>query len=125
MKKKIVNIIMNRIKKHNSNLGEIKLEEIRYGLLGIYTLITKTAVIFILAYFLNIFREFIIFFIFYTILRSVGYGVHARNNISCWITSPILLLGTPYIFSLLYLNSICFNVFFRCFKDSFFCCVYV
>ena len=105
MKKYVVNKIMFYIKKNNKDLDDIKFEEIRYGLLGLYSLITKTLFIIILSLLLNMFKEFIIFFIFYTILRALGYGVHAKSNFACWIVSPLLLLGIPYLFSRIELNN--------------------
>ena len=104
MKEKIINTIMININSKN-NLDKVKQEEIRYGLLGLYTLITKTSVIILLSILLGFFKSFIIFFIFYAVLRGVGYGTHAKNNITCWIFSIVLLLGIPYLFSNIYLNN--------------------
>lgn len=98
MKDKVVNKIMLRIKNNNSKLSETKLEEIRYGLLGLYSLTTKFIVILMLALLFNMLKEFILFLIFYGILRSVGFGTHAKSNIQCWISSIVLLLGIPYLF---------------------------
>ena len=116
MREKIVDYFMRSIKNNNKDLSKVKLEEIRYGLLGLYSMITKTIVIVILALILGIFKEFILFLIFYSILRSVGYGTHAKSNIMCWISSTLLLIGLPYIFMLITINlstkiiiwSICF-----------------
>ena len=105
MRDKILNYTMSLIIKDN-NYDEIKLEEIKYGLYAIYALITKTIVILILSLILNIFKEFLLFFIFYVILRSVGYGTHAKSNGFCWIFSILLLLGLPYLFSKISLSSI-------------------
>lgn len=99
MRDKVVDKIMFKIKEKNSQLDDIKYAEIRYGLQGLYTLITKTTVIVILSLILNIFYELIIFLVFYTILRSVGFGTHAGSNLMCWIYSTILLIGIPYLFS--------------------------
>ena len=116
MREKIVDYFMRSIKNNNKDLSKVKLEEISYGLLGLYSMITKTIVIVILALILGIFKEFILFLIFYSILRSVGYGTHAKSNIMCWISSTLLLIGLPYIFMLITINlstkiiiwSICF-----------------
>ena len=107
MRDKIVNKIIIKIKDNNKELDDIKISEIRYGLQALYTLITKTTVILFLALLFNIFNYFIIFFIFYSILRSVGFGVHAKSNLSCWFFSTILLLGIPIIFSKIYMS---FNI---------------
>lgn len=99
MKEKVVDNIMNNIRNNNSNLSSVKLEEIRYGLSGLYSLFTKTSVVILLAIIFNIFKEFIIFLIFYGLLRGVGYGCHAKTNLQCWIFSTVLLIGIPLIFT--------------------------
>lgn len=98
MRDKLVDKIMIKIK-NNNVLDEIKCAEIKYGLQGLYTLITKTFVIFLIAIILNVFYEFFIFFVFYSLLRSVGFGTHANSNLSCWIFSTIFLIGIPLLFS--------------------------
>lgn len=99
MKDKVVNNVFEKIKKNNHrNFDDVKLEEIKYGLYGLYTLITKTTVIILLALILNMFDYFIVFLVFYCLIRSVGYGVHAKSNLQCWIFSTVLLLGIPYFF---------------------------
>ena len=127
MKEIIVNNLIIRIKKKHSNLNQIKLEEIKYGLYGLYTLITKTLAIILLTILLNFFKPFIKFFILYGILRGVGYGTHAKSNIECWIFSTILLIGIPYLFNNLILTNkiklilwaICFiNYFLFCPADT-------
>ena len=109
MKEKVVNKIMINIK-DNNNFDEVKLEEIRYGLLGIYSLVTKTTVILLLSIILGIFKKFFIFMIFYGILRGVGYGTHAKSNIACWIFSTVLLLGLPYLFININLSRITISI---------------
>lgn len=101
MKDKIVDYFLKKIEINRPDLDIIKLEELRYGLIGLYTLITKTSVIILLSLSLGFFKEFIIFLFFYSILRGVGYGTHAKSNIMCWIYSTTLLLGIPYLFTLL------------------------
>lgn len=104
MKDKVVNCIFSKIKNNNTKYDDIKLEEIRYGLYGLYTLITKTTLIILISIILQMFKSFIIFLIFYSLLRSVGYGCHAKTNLECWIISIILLLGIPYFFMNITLN---------------------
>lgn len=106
MKDKVVDYFFEKIKYSRPDLDIIKLEELRYGLVGLYTLITKTTVIILLAIIFGFFNDFIIFLIFYIILRGVGYGTHAKSNIMCWIFSTVLLLGIPYVFTLLKLSTI-------------------
>lgn len=105
MKDIVVNKIMINIEKNNNNLDITKLEEIRYGLLGLYTLVTKTSIILLLSIILGIFKEFIIFMAFYSWIRTVGFGSHAKSNIHCWIFSSILLLGIPYLFNIISISN--------------------
>lgn len=105
MKDKVVNYFLEKIKKNNKDLDIIKIEEIRYGLMGIYTLVTKTSAILILSIILGFFEKFILFLILYGILRSVGFGAHAKSNLMCWIFSTLMLLGIPYIFTIIKFNS--------------------
>lgn len=105
MSDKVVNKIMLKIKANNKDIDDVKLAEIKYGLQGIYTLITKTSILIILALLLGIFNEFIIFFILYSLLRSVGFGAHAKSNIRCWIYSTLLLLGIPTLFTYITINN--------------------
>ena len=105
MRDKVVDKIMYKIRVNNKDIDDTKYAEIRYGLQGLYTLITKTTILFLLAILLNIFKEFIIFFIFYSLLRGVGFGVHAKSNIQCWIYSTLLILGFPILFNTIYLSN--------------------
>ena len=68
--------------KRNNDYNAIKLKEIEYGLVGIYLTISKVIIIFALAILLNIFKEVLIFMIFFNIieqqllaymLQKVGY----------------------------------------------------
>lgn len=109
MKEKVVNNIMIKIN-NNYDFDEVKLEEIKYGLLGLYSLITKTTVIILLSLLLGFFQKFIIFLLFYSILRSVSFGCHAKTNFRCWIFSTILLLGLPYLFNIINISKLVKNV---------------
>ena len=104
MRDKIIDKIMIQINQKN-NLDEIKYQEVRYGLQSCYTLITKTFIIILISLILHFCIPFIIFLIFYSILRSVGYGCHAKSNLMCWFFSIILLIGLPYIFCNINLNT--------------------
>lgn len=97
MRDKVVNNIIIKIKENNKELDDIKLAEIKYGLQGIYTIVTKTITIFLLAVLLNLTKQFIIFLIFYSLLRGFGYGTHAKSNLQCWIFSIVLILGIPIL----------------------------
>lgn len=101
MKNICLNFSMNNIKKYYPNYSEIQLEEIRYGLEGIYLSITKFIVISILALKLGLFKEMIVMLIVFNIIRTTGFGIHAKKSIDCWISSTIMFIFFPYISKLL------------------------
>lgn len=101
MKNICLNYSMNSIKKYYPNYTEIQLEQIRYGLEGIYLSITKLIVISTLSIILNLFNELLIMLITFNILRLTGFGLHAKKSIDCWISSSIMFIGFPYISKLL------------------------
>lgn len=96
MKDLLVGKIIDNIKR-KENYSNIKLLEIKYGLENIYIFITKTIVIFLIAYILSIFKNLLIIMIFYTILRLTAFGVHAKKSWHCWISSILIFIGIPIL----------------------------
>lgn len=84
---------------NQDSLGEEKREMLTYGLEGLYMTITKLVVIFLVAFLLGFIREFIITLIFFNIIRFPGFGFHASKSIVCLISSTLLILGLPYLFT--------------------------
>lgn len=101
MKNICLNFSMNSIKKYYPDYSETQLEEIRYGLEGIYLSITKLVVISIVSIILHLFNEMLIMLICFNVLRMTGFGIHAKKSIDCWISSTIMFIGLPYISKLL------------------------
>lgn len=97
MKKKLLNKALNIIKKERKDTTEEELEIIAYGLEAIYLMITKLIIIFIIAYFLNIFKQTLLFFTAYGVIRTFASGYHASTSLSCFIISSTLLLGGTYL----------------------------
>ena len=96
MKKFVLDKCMNIIKK-NMQYNDTKLEEIRYGLEGIYLTITKIIIISALSIILGIFKEYLIFLIIYSIMRAPSFGIHASKSWICLITSTISFIGFPLL----------------------------
>lgn len=96
MKKFVLDKCMNIIKK-NMQYNDTKLEEIRYGLEGIYLTITKIIIISALSLILGIFKEYLIFLIIYSIMRAPSFGIHASKSWICLITSTISFIGFPLL----------------------------
>ena len=81
------------IKDKKKDMDEEKLEEILYGLEGLYLTFTKMAVIFIIALILNIVKDVILLMIFYNIIRTTAFGMHAKKSIHCLIISLLFFIG--------------------------------
>ena len=72
MKKFIIKTCMNYIKK-NTNYDAVKLKEIEYGIVSIYLTLSKFIIISIACIFLGIFKEMLIFTLFFNILRLPAF----------------------------------------------------
>ena len=92
MKKKFLNSSMKLISK-DGKYNDEQLEIIAYGLEGVYLTLTKTVVIFLIAYVLGIFKEMLMLLISYNIIRSQSFGIHASKSIYCLISSIIMFIG--------------------------------
>ena len=97
MKEKFLNNSISKIKKKNPNFSEEKLEEIAYGLEAIYLTVTKIVIIFILAFILGIFKDMLIIMIFYNIIRTTAFGMHAEKSSHCLIISILFFIGGALI----------------------------
>ena len=103
MKKFIVNKIMSYIK-NNTEYDDIKLKEIEYGIVSIYITISKIIVVLLISLLLGIFKEVLIFMLFFNILRTTGFGLHATKSWMCWISSIIIFIGIPLICKYIFLH---------------------
>ena len=99
MKEAFLNHTMNFIASNQANLNNEEKEKLQYGLEGLYMTITKLVVIFMIAFLLGFIKEFIITLILFNIIRFPGFGFHASKSIVCLITSTLLILGLPYLFT--------------------------
>ncbi len=96
MKEKFVNNSLAFINKYQE-CNDVKNMRLKYGLEGIYSLITKVSTVLILSLIFKTLLETILLMFFYAIIRSVSFGFHAKNNISCWIFTIITYIGLPLI----------------------------
>ena len=97
MRDLVINNSLNLIIKNNPDYDEEKIEILKYGLTGLYIFVSKSIIIFTIAYFLGILKELIIFMIIYNFIRSVSFGVHATSSSGCLIASAISFLSATYI----------------------------
>lgn len=96
MKNKFLDFTI-KIIKENTDYNDIKLKEIRYGLESLYLSLTKIVVIFIISIILGIFKELLLLFIFYGLLRMTGFGLHAKTSLQCWILSIMVFISIPLV----------------------------
>lgn len=96
MRKVIIDKLMRYIT-NRKELDEDSKAIIKYGLENTYILITKSIIIFTIAYILGIFKEMLIFLFLFNIIRKYAYGLHASKSYICLISSVICFLGLSYI----------------------------
>jgi len=104
MKEVIVNKTLNYIIKHRK-LTSYDIDIIRYGISNLYLQISKIIVITTLAIILKIFIPYLIFTIFYNIIRMPSFGIHAKKSWHCWVSSIIFFIGFPYLLTIINLNT--------------------
>lgn len=104
MKNYIINGSLNIIMNNNPTLDDVKLAEIKYGLVSIYLLVSKLIIICLVAYILGILKEMIIFMAIYNIIRMPSFGIHASKSWICLVVSLTLSIGCTYLCLILNLN---------------------
>lgn len=104
MKKRLLDKIKINIVKQYPNYSKDKIDEIMYGIEGIYMLITKTIIIFILAMILGIFKELLYLLIAFNFIRLFAFGMHANKSYICLIFSSLLFIGGAFLCKYLIFN---------------------
>lgn len=104
MKEAFLNYSMEFISNNQKGLNNEDKEKLAYGLEGLYMTITKLVIIFFIAFILGFIKEFIITLILFNIIRFPGFGFHASKSIICLISSTVLILGIPYLFTNIDIN---------------------
>lgn len=97
MKKFFLDECLSLVRNSYPSYDEDKLDEIRYGLESLYLTITKLVVITLISILLGILKETILLWLFFNILRTSGFGLHASKSWMCWLSSSIIFLGFPYM----------------------------
>ncbi len=97
MKKRLLTFLKEQIKKQYPNYSNDKLDEIMYGIEGIYLTITKTIIIFALALILGVFKELIVLLIAFNFIRLFAFGMHANKSITCLIFSSLVFLAGAFL----------------------------
>lgn len=97
MKKLFLKKIRTAIKKQYPNYNDDKIDEIMYGIEGLYLTFTKTVVICIIALILGILKELICLLVSFNFIRFFAFGMHASKSSICLIFSSLVFI----IFSIL------------------------
>lgn len=100
MKDVVVNNLLSIITNHKK-CSKKDIVIYKYGLEGLYNLITKMIVVLILTLLLNTAKEFGLILLFYALLRTFGFGIHAESSLMCWATTL-----TIYVFGSLLVKEI-------------------
>lgn len=106
MKKRFLNTIRNSIKNQYPNYSDDKLDEIMYGVEGIYLTITKTIIIFAVAFLLGIAKELFFLLLSFNFVRLFAFGMHADKSWICLLFSSSLFIGGTFICKYIFLNNI-------------------
>lgn len=96
MKNIIIKCIMKYIS-NNTNYSKKKLVEIEYGLTGIYLTLSKIFIICLVSLLIGIFKEMIIFMLFFNVIRTTAFGLHATKSWICLISSLVIFICIPII----------------------------
>lgn len=106
MKNKVVNYLLEFIKKHKK-CDERKLKIYKYGLEGLYNLVTKIIVITLITLTFGIIKEFLLILLFYAIIRTYAFGIHAESSLKCWIsTLMIYILGSVVVHNFIIIKEV-------------------
>ena len=97
MKELVINNSLNLVKRQYPDYDDEKIAVIRYGLEGIYLTISKTIIIFLIAYFLGILKELIIFTLIYNVIRMPSFGAHAPSSAICLMASTTIFILSTYL----------------------------
>ena len=97
MKELIINNSLALIHKQFPDYSEEKMEEIEYGLVGLYLTISKLIIIFLIAFLLVILKEVLIFMVIYNIIRATSFGLHATKSWICLVSSTLIFILVPML----------------------------
>lgn len=105
MKEKYLKVTTSFITKYH-RYNDDELENLRYGLEGLYLSITKLIIIVAISLLLGIFKELCILLILFNIIRFTGFGFHAGKSYECLICSTLLFIGLPKVLSCLNMSKL-------------------
>lgn len=106
MKKRFLSSIKRSIKKQYPDYSDDKIDEIMYGVEGIYLTITKTIIIFLLAFILGVAKELFFLLLAFNFVRLFAFGMHVDKSSSCLVFSTILFIMSTFICKYISMNNL-------------------
>ena len=106
MKKRFLANIKNSIKKQYPDYSNDKIDEIMYGVEGIYLTFTKTIIIFLLAFILGIAKELFFLLLAFNFIRLFAFGMHMDKSLSCLVFSSTLFIISTFICKYISMNNL-------------------
>ena len=103
MKEKILGNTISFITKYKDYSTD-EIDNLRYGLEGLYLTFTKLFFIILFSIILGMERQLLILLVLFNIIRFTGFGFHARTSLECFICSSLLFIGLPFIFEIMHPN---------------------
>lgn len=97
MKKKFLDVSMDSIRRKYPEYSKEKLEEIEYGIEALYITFTKMVVIALISILLGVIKEIFFILVFYNIIRTTAFGMHAKTSLQCYIISILLFVGLAIV----------------------------
>lgn len=106
MKKVVLNKVKNEIKKQYPEYSNNKLDEIMYGIEGLYLTFTKIIIIFFISLILGCTKELIYILLSFNFIRLFSFGMHADKSSTCLIFSSTLFIGGVFLINILIIPKI-------------------
>ena len=110
MKKRFLSAIRKSIKNQYPTYSEDKLDEIMYGVEGIYLTISKTIIIFAIAFLLGIAKELFFLLLAFNFIRLFAFGMHADRSWICLIFSSSLFIFGTFLCKYSYISNELFYI---------------
>src|SRR5574344_1771148 len=101
MKKRFLKMVRGSIKKQYPDYTKDKLDEIMYGIEGLYLTFTKAIIIFAIAFILGVAKELLFLLIAFNLVRHFAFGMHANSSWICLALSSSVFLVCSLIVKIL------------------------
>ncbi|WP_143318239.1 accessory gene regulator B family protein [Clostridium sp. HBUAS56017] len=83
--------------KKKLNLDPLQLEKLYLGIMVIMFNVLEFVVVFVVAFYIGVIKEALLFFIMFASIRCTAAGVHCKNNLACMAITLTSYIGASYI----------------------------